>query len=170
MDGNHTQNKHFGDMLDDILNDNEVDMLTKERISQLISGGDHAAGENPFLTEPQNIEISGSSKSHNNMWNKRIFSLTDIPITPRNEIFRVIACHRNVTKIKLTKFGHSSVFNEYKIRIRDAVSNSGNLLCTLYGPSPISCTRQEFIIYVEEGTESQVKRDLESKLAKFFRE
>lgn len=162
---------NFKDQLNDLLNDSEVDMLTKEHISELMSTKEAVFEDNPFLTEYRDIEVCGSSsKSHNNMWNKRIFSLADIPITPRNEIFKVIAAHKQVYRIKFTKFGHTGIYNEYMIRIKDTIYNSGNLLCTLYGPSPINCSRQEFIISVDQGFEQKVKTDLERKLAKYCRQ
>jgi len=163
--------ENYKDQLDDIINDPEVDMLTKQQIEQLTNAKEVVFDDNPFLTEHRDIEISGSSsKSHNNMWDKRIFCLGDIPVTPRNEIFKVIASHKNVLRIKFTKFGHSSVYNDYKIRISDAAFNSGTLNCTLYGPSPITCSRQEFIVSVDQGAEQKVKNDLERKLAKYCRQ
>jgi len=160
---------NYRTQLQDILNDSEVDMLTKERIAGLMGGTEAGPEDNPFLTDHRDIEICGSSKSHNNMWNKRIFGLADIPVTPRNEIFKVIASHKQVYRIKFTKFGHTGIYNEYMIRIRDAIHNSGNLNCTLYGPSPINCSRQEFIISVDQGFEQKVKNDIERRLAKYCR-
>lgn len=162
--------ENYKEQLEDILADAEVDMITKERITGLFSQPGDLTDDSAFLSEPRNIEVSGSSsKSHNNMWNKRINCITDIPAEARNTIFKVIASHRQVYKIKFTKFGHSGVFNEYKFKIRPVTYNSGQLLCSLYGPSPITCTHQEFIISVDAGFEQKIKSDLETRLAEYCR-
>jgi CheY-like chemotaxis protein len=168
----HMQVAQYKEQLESLLGDNEIDMLTKKRIKQLLTGEvqETKPGSNgeAFLEVVKNIEINDNpTKNHASMWNKRIRSLQDIPEKPRHDIFRVLASHKQIYKIRFGSLGTGGSRTDYKIKIRPPVEGSGQLFCSLYGPSPINCTRQNFIIFVDNGAEEKVKRDIEQKIPAF---
>jgi CheY-like chemotaxis protein len=157
--------ERFESELRKIMDDDGIDMMTKARAGRIIGAQENTFGDESFLNEPRDIEVSDSpGKSHNSMWNRRIKSIKDIPTDAQLAVFNILASHKQIYKIKFGSYGPSGVQHTYKLRIKPPKIGEGKLYCTLFGPSPINCARQDFIIYVDTGFEEKVKRDLEKKL------
>ncbi len=160
----------YRNLLENIVNDGEADMITRNRAAKLLErdGGQEEAGS--FLPGPKDIEINDTPvKSHNSMFDKRLRHVADIPEVPRRLIFDVMASHRNVYRIKFGAFHRAGTQVDYRFKIKTSDFDSGALSCTLFGPSPINCTSQDFIVYVDRGSEEKVKLDLENKLSEYIK-
>jgi CheY-like chemotaxis protein len=150
-----------------IIADPQIDMVTKERVDAMLAHEDSGEeAEGSFLDQPRDIEISSvGGKSHSSMWDKRIMSLKDIPTEPQAAIFNVIASHRQIYRIKFGSFTPAGTYISLKLKIKPPVTGEGKLYCTVYGPSPINCTRQDFILFVDNGFEEKIKKDIEERLS-----
>ncbi|MBN1698641.1 MAG: response regulator [Spirochaetales bacterium] len=157
--------ERFENELHKIMDDDGIDMMTKLRVKKLSGEVKNTIGNEAFLVEPRDIEVSDSpGKSHNSMWNRRIKSIKDIPADAQISVFNVLASHKQIYKIKFGSYGPSGVQHTYRLRIKPPKIGEGKLYCTLFGPSPINCARQDLIIFVDAGFEEKVKRDVEKKL------
>jgi CheY-like chemotaxis protein len=155
----------FREELEKIYKDPFIDMVTKERVHRMLEGESGSTDSSAFLDQPRDIEISSAAgKSHSSMWEKRIMSLKDIPAEPQVKIFNVLASHRQIYRIKLGSYTPGGTYTEYKLRLKPPVPGEGKLYCTLFGPSPTNCTRQDFALYVDNGYEEKVKSDIEQRL------
>jgi len=155
----------FQDELKNIIDDANIDMITKSKAERLLETDNDEFGNSVFLDKSRDIEVSDShSKSHNTMWDKRIQSIKDIPKEAQDQVFDILSRHKQIYRIKFGSFGPSGIFHSYKLKIKLPKIGEGKLFCTLYGPSPINCSRQDLIIFVNTGFEEKVKRDIETKL------
>jgi len=160
----------FEEELSKIITDQRIDMVTKEHIKSLLMNKPGEEQGDAFLSQPRDIEISSvGGKSHSSMWDKRIMSIKDIPSEPQTLIFNVLASHTQIYRIKFGSFTPGGTYTAYKLRIKPPVPGEGKLYCTIFGPSPINCTKQDFVLFVDNGYEDKVKREIESKLAHFCR-
>ncbi|MBN1411488.1 MAG: response regulator [Spirochaetales bacterium] len=162
----------FENELENMVRDEEVDMITKEKIRHLMKGNNNSVDANgsgdPFVSEPRDIEISDSpTKAHGSMWHKRILSINDIPAEPQNEIFKVLACHRQICKIKFGGFSYKGMHYKYKLKFKPPQFGSGKIYSELYGPSPIDQTCQTFIIFTDLNCEEKVLTDIKRKLSSY---
>lgn len=157
--------ERFKSDLETIVEDSGIDMITRERARKILDAGDEDFGELAFVQEPRDIEISDSpGKSHISMWNKRLRDINDIPNDARVAVFNILARHKQIYRIKFGSFHTGPDYKTYKLRIKPPKIGDGKLYCTLFGPSPINCTKQDFIIYVNKGFEEKVKKDIEKKI------
>jgi CheY-like chemotaxis protein len=155
----------FQSELEAIVSDNGIDMITRERADKILHAGNEDFGELAFVNEPRDIEISDSpGKSHISMWNKRLRNINDIPNDARIAVFNILARHKQIYKIKFGSFHTGPDYKTYTLRIKPPKTGEGKLYCTLNGPSPINCTKQDFIIFVNKGFEEKVKKDIEKKI------
>ncbi|MBN2534846.1 MAG: response regulator [Spirochaetales bacterium] len=157
--------ERFKSDLEAIAEDGGIDMITRERAGKILNAGAEDFGELAFVHEPRDIEISDSpGKSHISMWNKRLRNIGDIPNDARIAVFDILARHKQIYRIKFGSFHNGPECKTYKLRIKSPKTGEGKLFCTLFGPSPINCTKQDFIIYVNKGFEEKVKKDIEKKI------
>ena len=98
------------------------------------------------------------------MWNRRLRSINDIPKDARIAVFNILARHKQIFKIKFGSFHTGPDYKTYKLKIKPPKLGDSKLYCSLYGPSPINCTKQDFIIFVNKGFEEKVMKDIERKI------
>ncbi len=162
--------ERFEEELSKIAADQRIDMVTRERIKIMLMDKHGGEQSDTFLDQPRDIEISSvGGKSHSSMWDKRIMSIKDIPSEPQTLIFNILASHTQIYRIKFGSFTPGGTYTSYRLRIKPPVPGEGKLYCTIFGPSPTNCTKQDFVLFVDSGFEDKIKRDIESRLSGFFK-